>query len=290
MALTCKQLRMVAELRHGKLPEPVKSKASEFFEFLDVDKDGKVTLQELLASTLTEKFSQHFLENLFYSLDDEEKGYLNFTQCLAVNYMCMYSTRVCGGCDYNIPHGLGYTCFRCLKDGASGTDAKAFSVCLDCYSSRNYRHAHHAMHLLHDFMLLETLLNKWPSASAQEETEPAPIKEVQQTMKQCIICGDHHESTVRGFTCDVHMARMRNSIEFVCEWCFSYLCYRCGNLYRDSTTRAEPGKWLQRFVCPACHQKNSTTDRYESSLQAYETKHKIHDADVIGCHKSKTRS
>ncbi|KAH7297791.1 hypothetical protein KP509_25G012900 [Ceratopteris richardii] len=270
MALTYSQLRSIAELWHEQLPEPVKLKESELFQILDVDNDGKVTLQELLTSRFTEKFAQDFLENLFYNLDAEEKGYLDFTECLTVNYVCNYTSRVCGGCGYNITQGLGYTCLRCLNDMGSETYAKVFSVCLYCYSSRNYRHSHHAMHLLHDFVLLERLLDKWPSTCARVETASAPNKEAQQVLEQCAICGDHHNVTARGFTCNTHMVRMGR--ESVCEWCSSYFCSRCGNHFHDGTTRAEPGKWLKRNTCLDCRQRNIATDCYNSALQRMQKK------------------
>ncbi|KAI5081839.1 hypothetical protein GOP47_0001582 [Adiantum capillus-veneris] len=265
MATTFKDLSLIAELHYSKLPDAFKIKASEFFDTLDLDGDGIVTLPELLNSNLEGKFGEDFIKDVFYSLDVDGKGHLNFRESLTLYYLCMYSARLCEGCERNIPHGLGYTCFKCWKEGISSVNGQAFGVCLECYASLNYQHEHEPLHLLHDFVLFDNLLHNKPSSPAAPI--PAPVRAIEQTVKQCIVCGDYHESGARGFTCKVHMSRMRDSTEFVCEWCFSYLCSKCGNLFRDSTTRAEPGKWLQKFVCPTCHQKNITTDCYDASLR-----------------------
>ncbi|MCO5572523.1 hypothetical protein L7F22_026278 [Adiantum nelumboides] len=265
MATSYKDLSLIAELHYSRLPDAFKIKASEFFDTLDLDGDGTVTLSELLNSNLEGNFGEDFIKDVFYSLDVEGKNHLNFRESLTLYYLCMYSARLCEGCERNIPHGLGYTCLKCWKEGVSSVHNQAYCVCLECYSSLNYQHEHDPQHLLHDFVLFDDLLHNKPSSPTAPI--PAPIRTIEQTAKQCIVCGDYHESGTRGFTCEVHMSRMRDSTEFVCEWCFSYLCSKCGNLFRDSSTRAEPGKWLQRFVCPSCHQKNVTTDCYDASLR-----------------------
>ena len=88
-----------------------------------------------------------------------------------------------------------------------------------------------------------------------------------QTMKQCVICGDFHESNIKGFMCDAHMCTMPNSNDYVCEWCFCYSCLKCGNPFRDDPTRAVPGKWLQRFQCLSCSQQQIAGDVHASIVK-----------------------
>lgn len=258
MAITFKELSEIAQIHYQKLPAPFKAKASEFFDALDADGDGLLTLPELLESGLVMKFSKDFVRHVFFSLDEEGKGHLEFPECMTLYYICMYSNRTCNSCSRAILQGLGYTCFRCHNEGLP-----TFTLCLDCFASRSFEHEHGHVHLLHDFVLFDNLLQSKPSSPPR----PAPVKPDEQTIKQCIVCGDFHESGTRGFMCDVHMSKMRASNDSVCEWCFSYFCSKCGNLFRDSSTRAEPGKWLQRFVCPSCHQNQVSSDCYETSLQ-----------------------
>ncbi|KAH7297789.1 hypothetical protein KP509_25G012700 [Ceratopteris richardii] len=267
MALTYTELPLISELYHRNLEEPIKKKAVEFFDRLDNNHDGKIRIRELIGSTLANRFGQDFLQHLFYSLDEENKGYLDFRQCLAVYFLCNYSTRICEACELHIPYGLGYTCFRCWEERLSSIDGQTFTVCLGCHSTHNYGHSHNAVHLAHDFVLFDKLLSGQHLPSSSEGVRRVHYREVEQTMKQCTVCGDHHECTAQGFTCNKHMTQMYRSKKFVCEWCFSYLCSRCGKFFCDATTRAEPGKWLQRMVCPSCYEKNVTNTSYDSRVK-----------------------
>eukprot|EP00250_Pteridium_aquilinum_P031883 c44479_g1_i1 orf=155-394(+) len=78
MAITFRELSLIAELHYGKLPDAFKEKASEFFDALDLDGDGAVTLPELLTSNLEGKFGQEFIQHVFFNLDEEGKGCLGF--------------------------------------------------------------------------------------------------------------------------------------------------------------------------------------------------------------------
>ncbi|KAH7297790.1 hypothetical protein KP509_25G012800 [Ceratopteris richardii] len=268
MALTFHELRLVADLYYSRLPCPSKEKAKEFIDSLDVMQNGKITMEALKSSNATRKFGVDFLERAFYGLDEGGKGYLNSDDCLTLYYICTYSMRSCDGCQKTIPQGFGYTCLKCWKEGITTTNLQIPSLCLQCYSQKNYQHIHGTRQFFHDFAMFEHIIKERPWTVPPEETLPAPFKEAQQTTRQCKVCGDYHESTARGFKSDVHMAPVRNSTELVCEWCFSYLCLRCGKLFRDSSLRAEPGKWLKKFVCHDCTKSNSSQDIYYSSVQA----------------------
>ncbi|KAH7297786.1 hypothetical protein KP509_25G012400 [Ceratopteris richardii] len=258
-----KDLQLIAQLHYEKAAEG---------SAMRLNRKQKVTLEQLLNTKFAESFRHEVLERIFKGLDDKRKGYLNFNECVTFQYLCMYSNRICAGCKRNIAQGQGYSCYKCWKEVPSDIDNdKLFTVCYDCFCNRNFHHHHHHLHLLHDFVLFDNLLSKRSLAPSGKEATPPTTNSLEQAVRQCIVCGDHHESRAQGFLRSRHMDQMQYSSNFVCEWCSSSFCSKCGRTNEDNLELACFGKWLQRSICYNCRTLSDTKDVTDNMLQRCKT-------------------
>ncbi|KAK6914170.1 EF-hand domain [Dillenia turbinata] len=140
-------LREIATTYYKKGSQEVKQLATEFFNSMDINRDGQISLDEFLSFMRQEGCSQMSNPYFFKVLDKDGNNALDFTEVLTLYYVMRSGRRFCGGCGCFLD-GMYLTCVSCFE-----TDADPFCVCFDCYRDNRYNHKH--SNFWDNFALLE---------------------------------------------------------------------------------------------------------------------------------------
>ncbi|KAL2463201.1 uncharacterized protein Fot_52857 [Forsythia ovata] len=137
-------MRKIARAYYDRASKEEKYSAREFFESLDQDGDGKVSLWEFKES-VSSWFSN---DKVFKQLDTNGDGTLNFYEVLAIYYM--KKIRICRcNCCRDLLVGPYFSCFLCL-----GKVPKTFDLCCNCYREGKFQHEHSSSNFLDHHSLL----------------------------------------------------------------------------------------------------------------------------------------
>ncbi|CAL5337353.1 unnamed protein product [Camellia sinensis] len=129
----------------------LKQLARDFFNSIDYDKDGEVSLCEFLNYMKEKGLINMGNRYVFNALDVNGNGSLDFMEVMALYYIIKSGRPFCGGCGNFIP-GMFFSCSICFDN-----EDDTFSVCPMCFSNGNksYIHQHKPIHFLDNFALLE---------------------------------------------------------------------------------------------------------------------------------------
>ncbi|KAI8566568.1 hypothetical protein RHMOL_Rhmol02G0050500 [Rhododendron molle] len=144
---TMEDLVKTAKLYYEKSSLDIQTAALDFFESLDNNNDGKVSLHEFLGFMRDKGHVKMGSSQFFNKLDDDNNGTLEFMEIMALYYIIKSGRPFCGGCDEFIP-GMYFTCSVCFDNGND-----LFCVCQNCFEADHYSH-HHAR-FLDNYALLE---------------------------------------------------------------------------------------------------------------------------------------
>ncbi|OMO95416.1 Calcium-binding EF-hand [Corchorus olitorius] len=132
------EVRETVKAYYARLPESQKDEATKFFNSLDKDGDGKITVEEFMAWVKQRGFkSLNRYESIFKELDKDENGTLDFDEVLMLFYLYKSGRFVfCDGCGSFIK-GTYFTCLKCFN---AGMPAEGCDLCCSCYGANNFNH------------------------------------------------------------------------------------------------------------------------------------------------------
>ncbi|XP_058106561.1 uncharacterized protein LOC131249826 [Magnolia sinica] len=138
-------LEMEAALKAGRsyylaLSETGKNVAYNLFAEMDVDGDGKVSVNELI-SFLTDEETQ--LDNackVIQGMDLSGDRYLSIEDVGALMYISLMRP-CCDRCKARIM-GTYYSCVVCHNMSTNGADNDTYDLCPECYCSGEFQHEH----------------------------------------------------------------------------------------------------------------------------------------------------
>ncbi|KAK6914163.1 EF-hand domain [Dillenia turbinata] len=117
--------------------EEQKQLARQFFNEVDKNGDGKVSLPEFTDSLREKGFGIMCQSSLFRKLDNDGDGYLDFFDVVALYLLVLNGTPYCDGCG-GFAKGLFFSCVECLESESSDS----FCVCSGCYRHQTFTHNH----------------------------------------------------------------------------------------------------------------------------------------------------
>ncbi|CAA2976329.1 Ca2+ sensor (EF-Hand superfamily) [Olea europaea subsp. europaea] len=153
------ELREIARAHYKAGSPEVQTLAYEFFKSLDMNGDGRVQLHEFLAFMRQEGHSRMYNTYFFHELDRDHNGTLDFGEVMTLYYIIKSGRPFCDWCGQFIP-GIFFSCVECFENPLG-----SFTLCQDCYKSKNCDHNHYGrVQFLDNYTLLESKKN---SAMAQ---------------------------------------------------------------------------------------------------------------------------
>ncbi|KAL8048291.1 hypothetical protein ABFX02_07G054500 [Erythranthe guttata] len=159
-------MREIARSYYSRASEDDKKSIQEFFEKLDVDRDGKVSRPELKRSaTVSACLSA---DNVFQKLDVNGDGVLDFDEAKCLYYM-VNKVKIprCCGC-YDLLVGPYFSCSRC----AGKSPLQRYDLCCACYRAEGHEseHEHEFEHMVDN----HTLMNELIEDRRNNAATPAP--------------------------------------------------------------------------------------------------------------------
>ncbi|KAK9287651.1 hypothetical protein L1049_016088 [Liquidambar formosana] len=150
--------------------------AREFFESMDANGDGKVSLHEYLQF-LRERGYTHFKSrNFFHELDRNHDGTLDFDEVLCLYYIIKTERPFCDGCAVFLK-ALFFTCAECYDKGSSCS----FNLCSKCFGNRDFNHQHNT--IVDNYLLLARKREKptvvQSTTSRYTQAQPTPSTSTQ---------------------------------------------------------------------------------------------------------------
>ncbi|KAG5560443.1 hypothetical protein RHGRI_003679 [Rhododendron griersonianum] len=132
------EIRGAAMAYYARMSDDQRQSVEGFISRMDGNGDGKVSFQEYLDFIGAQGYD-HVPSDLFRLLDENNREYLDFGDCVTLFYMITCNRFVfCGGdnCKSHLL-GLHFVCVECYRVG-KGT----FSLCSSCYRDTNFDHEH----------------------------------------------------------------------------------------------------------------------------------------------------
>lgn len=138
-------VRDIARAYYERANEDEKFSVDEFFENLDTNGDGRVSLREFKRSVNSWLND----EAIFKQLDANGDGTLGFNEVLALYYLEEKVTLCkCDNCRVLLA-GPYFSCLLCLENGDNSTD-----LCCSCYRQGQFTHHHELTNFLDHHALL----------------------------------------------------------------------------------------------------------------------------------------
>ncbi|RVW99451.1 hypothetical protein CK203_038426 [Vitis vinifera] len=120
--------------------------ARAFFQTLDVDGDGIVSVQEFVDFLRGRGYRLLDNPSFFQALDRDGNGCLDFYEVLTLYYIIKSGRPFCDGCGVFLK-GLFFTCLDCYESSHT-----TFNLCSACYRGKRFSHQHAA--ILDNYTLL----------------------------------------------------------------------------------------------------------------------------------------
>nr|CAN77603.1 hypothetical protein VITISV_006917 [Vitis vinifera] len=117
-----------------------------FFQALDVDGDGTVSVQEFVNFLRGSGYRLLDNPSFFQALDRDGNGCLDFYEVLTLYYIIKSGRPFCDGCGVFLK-GLFFTCLNCYESSHT-----TFDLCSACYRGKRFSHQHAA--ILDNYTLL----------------------------------------------------------------------------------------------------------------------------------------
>ncbi|CAH2050085.1 unnamed protein product [Thlaspi arvense] len=115
------EIREAARAYCDNFSDEQKQRASQFFQLLDADGDGRVSTREFLDFLLKEeRIAPDLVPQLFQKLDANGDGVLDFWECMTLYYMTRAGRLVfCNGCGSYLD-GIRFACVPCFGSNVNG--------------------------------------------------------------------------------------------------------------------------------------------------------------------------
>ena len=123
-----------------------KQLAWAFFQTLDVDGDGTVSVQEFVNFLRGRGYRLFDNANFYRALDCDGNGCLDFYEVLTFFYIIKSGRPFCDGCGIFLK-GLFFTCLNCYESSHT-----TFDLCSACYRGKRFSHQNAA--ILDNYTLL----------------------------------------------------------------------------------------------------------------------------------------
>ncbi|CAA7022973.1 unnamed protein product [Microthlaspi erraticum] len=130
--------------------------AWQFFRAMDVDGNGRVSIQEYTDFLRRTAGLAWVHPDMFRELDRNGDGQLDFWEVLTLYYVARTRTISCRSCLRPL-NALYFTCVTCF-DSPCGGDT--FDLCVKCYMRRTYCHPH--CMFLDSYVLLRAKRSHYP--------------------------------------------------------------------------------------------------------------------------------
>ncbi|XP_061995248.1 uncharacterized protein LOC133713148 [Rosa rugosa] len=161
-----KEIRDAALAYYHNLSEKQKHEVYTFFQEIDTDGDGTITMEEF-EQLFEGSYGDH-VNRTFQDLDKNGDGSLDFEESVTLYYSLMTQKIIgCDGCKTPFLKGLYFTCVECFEHNQTTT----FDLCTSCYRSRNYVHEH--CNFLDNYALLRIKAAYNNSGSTNQPTSSA---------------------------------------------------------------------------------------------------------------------
>ncbi|XP_073149935.1 uncharacterized protein [Henckelia pumila] len=161
------ELRQIAKSYYLAGSQEVQRLAHEFFDSMDMDRDGGVDILEFLEFMKEEGYTRMQDPKFFRDLDVDSNGTLDFDEVMTAYYINKSGRPFCDKCKNFIP-GIYFSCVQCYRNPKD-----SFNLCSDCYRSRKCDHKHDGRaQFLDNFALLEAM----KSNSGPTTTQPPANK------------------------------------------------------------------------------------------------------------------
>ncbi|KAK9288162.1 hypothetical protein L1049_016611 [Liquidambar formosana] len=118
--------------------EEHKQLTKDFFDSMDANRDGKVSLDKYLQFLCEQGYTHLKSRNFFNELDRNHDGTLDFEEVLSLYYIIQTERPFCDGCDVFLK-ALFFTCAECYEKSSS----HSFNLCSECYSRRKFTNHQH---------------------------------------------------------------------------------------------------------------------------------------------------
>ncbi|EEF34013.1 calcium ion binding protein, putative [Ricinus communis] len=159
------EISETAKAYYANLSDRQKRLGKEFFQAMDTDGDGKITLEEY-AQCIKEKkgFKTISSPDFFKKLDKDGNGTLDFDEFIIVHYICS-TERVyfCDECKVFLA-GVYFTCVQCFN-GSGNT----YDLCSSCYRDKNINHHKDAL-FLDNYTLLQAKRQQNKASGSQRKS------------------------------------------------------------------------------------------------------------------------
>lgn len=129
-------IRRAAGAYYDHLPDGKKKKATEAFNDMDKNKDGKISLLEYVNYLKKKKAKDLVHPSIFTALDKDDNGSLDFDEAIVLFYL-MKSGRalICKGCEKFLA-GAYFSCSQCFFNVSVST----YEICCACYRGNKFTH------------------------------------------------------------------------------------------------------------------------------------------------------
>ncbi|KAI8537550.1 hypothetical protein RHMOL_Rhmol09G0032900 [Rhododendron molle] len=171
------ELIKTAKIYYGSSPA-VRDAAHKFFEDMDHDKDGKVSLHEFLEFMKQEGHTKMSSRDFFKTLNRKGSRTLDFTEVLTLFYIIQSGRPFCHGCDVFVA-GTYFTCSKCYK--SDNNNNNVISLCPKCFEKGLYTHSHERNQFLDNYALLALKKKRgiawaWTHSIQQHQVQPTSSK------------------------------------------------------------------------------------------------------------------
>lgn len=148
-------IREIAKSYYQKASQDEKNSVQHFFNKLDINGDGKISVEEIKKS-ITSWLST---EDVFKELDVDGNETLDFDEVLCLYYMEKKLNIVrCSGC-FDVLLGPYFSCILCL-----GKSPDTYDLCCSCYRGESpSSHEHSSDNLLDHHSLIRLLRERTTS-------------------------------------------------------------------------------------------------------------------------------
>jgi hypothetical protein len=129
-------IRRAARAYYDHLPDGERKNATQDFNDMDKNRDGKISLLEYVDYLKKKKATSFVQQSIFRALDKDDNGTLDFEEAIVLFYL-MKSGRaiICKGCEKFLA-GAYFSCSQCFFNVSVST----YEICCACYRGNNFTH------------------------------------------------------------------------------------------------------------------------------------------------------
>ncbi|CAL5413654.1 unnamed protein product [Camellia sinensis] len=163
------EIQETAQVYYKAVSKKVRKLAKEFFNKMDDNGDGKVSLAEFTGFMGEEGYEAMNNPDFFEGINKNINGEFDFDDVKTLYYILQSGRPLCGCCRKLIV-GMYFTCVKCFS-----CDTQSFCLHPACFGRGKYVHKH--FDFLDNYALLESVRHKGlPSGDAQKNQTTTLLK------------------------------------------------------------------------------------------------------------------